>query len=124
MSSLQEIVNTNTSMIQEKYKPIFDPVNLAANATTVVASAIVGTVGGSTGTHIILHSITINTKGATSNTCTVYDNTAGSGTKIATIDTTQNVGTLIFDCKCSTGLTIVLAVGTSADITVNYSIRS
>jgi len=67
-----------------------------------------------------LHAITINTKGASANTATVYDNTAGSGTKIATIDTTASVGTLRFDAAFSTGLTIVTATGTAADITVLY----
>ena len=51
--------------------------NVTSNATTTLKSGAG-----------LLHSITINTKGATSNTATIYDNTAGSGTKIGTIDTT------------------------------------
>jgi hypothetical protein len=84
--------------------------NLNTNGTTTVKSG-----------EGVLHSITINTKGATSNTATVYDNTAASGTKIATIDTTAQIQTLLFDVNFTTGLTIVLASGTSADITVSYA---
>lgn len=83
--------------------------NLAANGTTTVKSGV-GT----------LHAITINTKGASANTATVYDNTVASGMKIATIDTTDGVGTITYDVAFGTGLTIVLATGTAADITVAY----
>ncbi len=68
----------------------------------------------------ILVAIVINTKGASSNTLTVYDNTAGSGTKIATIDTVNVTGTIRFEVGFSTGLTLVSAAGTGADYTVIY----
>ena len=68
----------------------------------------------------VLHSITINTKGATSNTLTLYDNTVGSGTVIALIDTTSNVQTLIYDLQFLTGLTAVIAAGTAADVTITW----
>ncbi len=65
-----------------------------------------------------LHSIIINTIGTTS-TVTVYDNTAASGTKIATLSSVvQNF--MLYDCKFTTGLTIVTAGGAPADITVVY----
>lgn len=84
--------------------------NIAANGTTTVKSE-----------PGVLHTITINTKGVASNTCTVYDNTAASGTKIATIDTTgANMGAIFYDAQFKKGLTVVLATGTSADITVTY----
>lgn len=83
--------------------------NITTNETTAVKA--------SSG---FLHAITINTKGATGNTLTVYDNTAASGTAIATIDTTVTYGTLIYDVAFSTGLTIVTATGTAADVTVSY----
>lgn len=67
-----------------------------------------------------LHTLTINTKGASSNTLTIYDNTAGSGTKIATIDTTGASVTLILDVCFKTGLTLASATGTGADYTVSY----
>jgi hypothetical protein len=83
--------------------------HISTNATTVVKSGAG-----------VVHSITINTKGASANIATVYDNTAGSGTVIAIIDTTGNVGTIILDVGFYTGLTVVTATGTSADITVSY----
>lgn len=93
------------------FPPTFAYSNLKANATTTVKSG-----------SGLLHGITINDAGAASNTCTVYDNTAGSGTTIATIDTVElNGRTLIYDVRFATGLTIVLATGTAADITVAYA---
>lgn len=83
--------------------------NLAANATTTVKS-----------TPGFLHSLVINTPGATGNTVTLYDNTAGSGTKIATIDATANVPTRIYNVQFATGLTVVIVNGTAADITITY----
>ncbi len=67
----------------------------------------------------LLHSITINTLGV-GNTATVYDNTAGSGTVIAVINTAVSLGTLYYDVAFATGLTVVTASGTPADITVSY----
>lgn len=83
--------------------------NIAGNGTTTVK-----TIPGR------LHSVTVNTKGATS-TATIYDSLAGSGTKIATIDTTANVGTLVYDCLFNTGLTVVTTGGTPADITLSFN---
>ena len=51
---------------------------------------------------------------------TIYDNTAGSGTIIAVIDPTQAQRTFEYDLVFSTGLTIVTATGTAADLTVVY----
>lgn len=82
--------------------------NLAANATTTVKTGAG-----------VLHSITINTLG-TADTVTVYDNTAGSGTKIGTINAALSQGTLIFDAAFVTGLTVVIAGTTPPDITVCY----
>lgn len=63
-----------------------------------------------------LHTITINNDAA--GTLTIYDNTAGSGTKIATLEASAAVGSYIYDVAFSTGLTIVGAAAT--DITVSY----
>lgn len=82
--------------------------HIATNTTTTVKSGA---------GH--LHSISINTKGLT-NTATVYDNTAGSGTVIGILDTTIGVSTLMYDLAFATGLTIVTAGGTSADLTITY----
>ena len=90
-----------TAILGHKYTYI------ATNATTVVKSG-----------SGVLHGITFNKKGASSNVATVYDNTAGSGTVIALIDTTDKIGTLVYDIAFTTGLTIVTATGTAADMTV------
>ena len=82
---------------------LFGYSHLAANATTTVK----------TGSGV-LHSISINTKGASANVITVYDNTAGSGTAIAIIDSTAAIGTLFYDVVFNTGLTIVIGMGTAA----------
>jgi len=83
--------------------------NVTTNATTVVKSGAG-----------VLRSICVNTKGSASNIVTAYDNTSGSGTTIATIDTSANVGCLVYDAAFSTGLTLVTAVGTPGDLTVTY----
>jgi hypothetical protein len=88
----------------------FSFANVNANGTTTLVSRAGR-----------LHSITFNTKGASSNTLTVYDNTAGSGTKIATIDTTAvSPGVWVLDVWFTTGLTVVLATGTAADVTIAW----
>ena len=89
------------------YVPVYNGTNIAGAATTVVKAE-----------SGILHGIVINTRGAASTT-TVYDNTAGSGTKLATIDNTVSVLTLIYDCHFNTGLTVV-TTGTLSDITVSF----
>lgn len=69
----------------------------------------------------VLHAITVN-KAVASGTITIYDNTAGSGTKIgiitfpATLLANQN--TLIYDVVFTTGLTIVTVEAN--DITVSW----
>jgi hypothetical protein len=67
-----------------------------------------------------LHTVTINTKGASSNTLTLYDNTAASGTVIAVIDTTSQIQTLVFDIYFTTGLSFAIASGTAADVTIGW----
>lgn len=85
--------------------------NIAAAATTVVK-----------GRPGLLASITINTP-VGGDTITVYDNTAASGTKIATITvpstvTADNAVTLVFDVAFTTGLTVVTSG--NDDVTVAY----
>lgn len=84
--------------------------NVAAGTATTAVKVGAGT----------LVRIVINTKGASSNTLTVYDSLAGSGTKIATIDTTTAVVALEFGVAFGIGLTIVSATGTGADYTAVY----
>lgn len=84
--------------------------NLAANAATTVKSG-----------PAFLHTLTINKAGASSNTVTVYDGTDTNGVLIATIDGTAAAGnTLLFDICCVTGIHVVIATGTAADITLSF----
>lgn len=88
----------------------FTYTHLAANASTVVRSS-----GG------ILYAVTINTKGASSNVLTIYDNgTTCSGTVIAAVDTTSNIGTLTYNVATKNGICVTLGTGTSADVTVAW----
>lgn len=82
--------------------------NLLANATTTIKSGAG-----------VLHSVVINTKGI-GNTLTIYDNTAGSGTKVGTVDTTLSTTSFLYDVAFTTGLTVVIAGGTAADLTFTY----
>lgn len=67
-----------------------------------------------------LHSIVINKPGST-DTLTVYDNTAASGTKIASITVTASVNfVFLYDVAFSTGLTVTSGGGTAGDYTVTY----
>lgn len=85
----------------------FNYTNIATATTTTVKTG-----GG------VLHLITINTTVASA--ITVYDNTAGSGTKIATIAASPAIGsTFVYDVSFTTGLTIVTAG--NSDITVSWS---
>lgn len=82
--------------------------NITGQATTTVKSG-----GG------ILHTICINTPAATE-TITIYDNTAASGTKIGTITVFASTNPcLTYDVNFTTGLTIVTATA-SSDLTVGY----
>ena len=105
------------------------PVVLASNHSDIVTKKSASSYAhlNSTGTTTIksgagiLRRVVINTRGGALNTFTVYDNTSGSGTVIAAIDTTNAVsGNFEYNVAFSTGLTVVGAIGTSADITVIY----
>lgn len=67
-----------------------------------------------------LHSINVNTRGTVASIITVYDNTAGSGTVIAVIDSLNLSGTFVLDVAFSTGLTIVTTGTVPPDVTVSY----
>lgn len=65
-----------------------------------------------------LHSIIVNDTGAAGGSITIYDNTAASGTTIATINSNKTtVATLHYNLDFYVGLTILTA-GTPGDITV------
>lgn len=81
--------------------------NITTAATTVVKSG-----------SGILERIIVNSGGSGS-TIAIYDNTSAATTLIGTA-TSASQATLIYGCRFSTGLTIVTASGTAADITVVY----
>lgn len=85
--------------------------NVAAGTATTVVKSGAGT----------LASVVINTVGI-GNTLTIYDNTAASGTKIATINTAAAVAGVpfTFNVAVGTGITCISAGGTGADYTVTY----
>ena len=84
-------------------------VYLSANGTTTAKSGAG-----------VLRRIVVGTKGSLLNTLTVYDNTTATGSIIALIDTSEQVGSLNFEVDFTTGLTLVLAGGTAARVTVIF----
>lgn len=81
----------------------FTQTNIATNTTTTVKSGAG-----------VLHAINMNA-GATTGQAVVYDNTAGSGTVIATLTLTAGTMTsVIYDRTFATGLTIVTTAGAGA----------
>lgn len=84
------------------------PCHIATNTTTTCKS------GAGAWT-----SLCINTKGASANVATVYDSLTGSGTVLAVIDTTTPwCGPRGY--SVATGITVVTATGTAADLTLGY----
>ena len=67
----------------------------------------------------VLKRIVVNKVGALLNTCTIYDNTTATGTIIGTIDPHTHM-VFEYDVVFNTGLTIVTATGTAADLTIVY----
>lgn len=87
----------------------------ASNKFNNITTATTTTVKTGSG---VLERIVVNTGGASS-VWVAYDNTAGSGTKIATGSSATQI-VLAYNCRFATGLTIVTSTGTPADITVVY----
>ena len=86
----------------------FKYTNITGQATTTIKSG-----------SGVLHTICVNTAAATE-TITIYDNTAGSGTKIGTATVYASANPcLTYDIYFATGLTIVTATA-SSDLTISY----
>ena len=69
----------------------------------------------------VLRRIIINTRGGIVNTLTIYDNTTATGAVIGVVDTSgAEAGSFDYELDFTTGLTVVLAGGTAADITIIY----
>lgn len=84
------------------------PANITTSTTTLVK----------TGAGLFA-TFCVNTAGATANNAVVFDSLTGSGTKLATIDTTT-VGCKVYNVQFLVGLTVVTATGTQADVTVSF----
>lgn len=80
-----------------------------ANITTATTTTVKSGAG-------FVHAITVNTTAA--GAITIYDNTAGSGTKIGTLKASVAEQTFILNVTFGTGLTIVTAA--ASDITVSW----
>lgn len=110
--------NGNTKVV-EQYAPLYeDNVNGVAKVeqrftARHISTATTTTVKTGSG---LLHSIVV--QGGTAGTIIVYDNTAGSGTIIASFDSTNAIASYVFDCTFATGLTVVTDAATK--LTVNY----
>lgn len=104
------------------------PVAIASNQstlTTQIAGWSFQNITTSTTTTVksgagVLHLVNVNTLGTIASTVTIYDNTAGSGTKIATINSLTLSGPFQYDIAFSTGLTLVTTGTVAPDITVSY----
>lgn len=81
-----------------------------STATTTTAKSGAGSV----------HTVCVNTLGTVASTVTVYDNTAGSGTVIAVINSLAFLGCQIYDVAFATGLTLVTTGTAAPDVTVSY----
>ena len=98
----------NCTHTQQQTILAFKYTNITGQATTTVKSG-----------SGILHTICVNTPAATE-TITIYDNTAASGTKIGTITVFASTNPcLTYDVNFATGLTLVTATA-SSDLTVSY----
>lgn len=86
----------------------FSAYNNAANTAGVQVKSGAGVLGG----------ISVNTAGLTSS-ATLYDGTNTSGTKLGTFSTLAQVS-LPLNLAFATGLFVVLAGGTPADVTIAY----
>ena len=85
---------------------VFLPYTNIATAATTVISGGPGRLG-----RIVING------GTLTGTITVYDNTVGSGSKIATISANQAIGqNFVYNCRFRTGLTIVATA--NVDFTV------
>ncbi len=80
-----------------------------SNITTATTTTVKSGAG-------FIHAITVNTTAA--GTITIYDNTAGSGTKIATLKASVGEQTFFYNAAFGTGLTLVTAA--ASDVTVSY----
>lgn len=118
---LQNINTTNTTNCQLEARVIsilrYGPntarpqfTRLSAGGTTVLKNG--------PGT---LHRVVVNTASANGTLLTLYDNVSATGTIIAQIELSINIGTLEYDVEFDVGLTaVVTAVATAIDATILF----
>jgi len=69
----------------------------------------------------VLHTVTINQLGTVASTVSIFDNTAGSGTSIAVLNSlSTGEGTYTYDVAFTTGLTITTTGTAAPNVTVSY----
>lgn len=115
MATTQEAVNR----VSDGYFPRLAGENLTTNkmeveqvfTDTYISSATTTTMKTGAG---LLHTIVVN--GGTAGTIIVYDNTAASGTIIASFDSTNALATYTFNCTFATGLTIITSAATKLSV--------
>lgn len=81
------------------------------HTSTYISTATTTTIKSGAG---VLHTITVN--GGTAGTVIVYDNTAASGTIIASFDSTNALATYMLNVAFGTGLTIITAAATKLTV--------
>lgn len=115
----------NTTAWKVDGSAVTQPVSFGAAATggysflNIAAGQATTTVKSGAGT---LHSIVLNSAATATNTTTIYDNTAASGTVIGrpAVTTATVPTTLLYDLAFATGLTIITATANGGDMTVVY----
>ena len=69
----------------------------------------------------VLHTVTINQLGTVASTVSIFDNTAGSGTSIAVLNSlSTGEGTYTYDVAFTTGLTVTTTGTAAPNVTVSY----
>jgi hypothetical protein len=89
----------NRALVEERLTPTY--ISTATTTTCKSGSGVLGRIvvqGGTTGTIII------------------YDNTAGSGTIIASFDTTNALASYVFNASFATGCTVVTGAATKLTV--------
>lgn len=92
------------------------PTVTGGNTYTNITTATTTTIKSGAG---VLHTVCVNALGTVASTATIYDNTAGSGTKIATLNTLALLGCQTYDVAFATGLTIVTTGTVAPDLTAS-----
>lgn len=100
------------------------PVSIAGTVSTVTGGNTYTNITTATTTTIksgagVLHTVCVNSLGTVASSTTIYDNTAGSGTKIATLNTLALLGCQTYDVAFSTGLTVVTTGTIAPDVTIS-----